>query len=69
METAKIALSRMLGEVIELPKKDFRLLRVVYTCEAGGMEEVCRNYSPGPGGKCSFQDFSSPLVLCRKEGE
>lgn len=52
----------------ELPRKDFRELRVFYICSAGELETLCRNYSPGPGGKCSHRDFSfSELVICNKE--
>ncbi len=74
MEKLKIKeLESMLevGEEIELPARlqDFRELQVVYNCLAVSEEtEVgCVNYSPGPGGRCSFKDFSSVRTICNWE--
>ena len=59
------------GDGVEVKVKarvDFRKMQVGYSCEADGNEELCLRYSPGPGGKCSHQDFSTFTQTCNAEG-
>jgi len=56
-----------LGVVREV-RVDFRKMQVGYSCEAEGNEELCLRYSPGPGGKCSHQDFSTFTQTCNANG-
>jgi len=57
------------AELQSVALKDFKKIEVLYLCSAGGKEEFCIDYSPGPAGNCTFQDLSvivNNTPVCRK---
>lgn len=56
------------GAALPEERKDFRKLVAIYHCMAAKdeREERCTSFSPGPSGRCTFQDFSQKTIVCRR---